>query len=939
MLSDNIQSIKDIDNIKVDILTKEEIEKYAVCEITHTKLEGENSLYDVRMGPTSNEICGTCNEDIWNCPGHFGFINLQSPIPNPIHKKMILIYLSIFCRNCYKNLFTKERAKLLDMKNVFQISEECKTMHFCPHCNYKIPEFYNIDDRYYIKIDDKKFLLSYYEIVKNFENIKEDEFLICKLKKNLHPKNLIMYNVPVSPICCRPYMTIEGEKFHDDRTYKYIDIIKTNEKIKETKSDKIKNDLIDALYFHIKTIYDNSQGKAKDVCRKRPLKCIKQRISGKKGLIRGCIQGKRTHFTGRTVITPEVNLMTDEIVLPPEFSEELTFPIKINNINIKQCYDLLYSDKVKYIIRDNKYFNASYAINTPGFKLEDYDVILRDNSKFDVWHYENTKNKKFILKPNDIVIRNGKIQTNTTVSIKKNFELKIGDIIERKLQDGDWVLLNRQPTLWKGSMRAKKVKILPGNTIRFSLASTAAFNADFDGDEMNIHPAQSYETKVECEQILSVKANFMSSQDSKPLLSFKQDAMTGGYKLTYGFVKIPKYVFFDCIMIFPNIDIEKELEHIKQVHKWKGLTDKEINKLKIKYPNMSLEDIEQLAEDNLLFTGHSLFSLLLPNDFEYFCNNKICPLGNPIEVTRGVLLSGTLNKVALGNSSGSLIHHLFKDYSDQIALDFVSYYQILINSWLIHHGFSIGLEDCIAKKTDIIDKEINNCLLEAEAVMKSEKDSEVLEFRVSNILNKATTLGQKIAKESLEPTNNLVSMIKSGAKGNDFNVTQITGIVGQQCVSGERIPKLFKGRTLPHFHRNTFYLNSVDILSSNIDSDVSKIIESRGFVRNSYYQGLTPTEFFFHACGGREGLIDTACKTATTGYIQRKMVKILEDIHFNYNNMVVNNQNQILEFSYGNDNMDPAKLIKTNYGFSFIDVEHTTNIINKNFEWNKNLIK
>jgi len=390
---------------------------------------------------------------------------------------------------------------------------------------------------------------------------------------------------------------------------------------------------------------------------------------------------------------------------------------------------------------------------------------------------------------------------------------------------------------------------------------------------MNIHPAQSYESKVECEQILSVKANFMSSQDSKPLLSFKQDAMTGGYKLTFGYVKIPKYVFFDCLMIFPDMDVMEKMEHIKEVHKWKGLTQKEMERLKKEKPELTETELEELAEDNLLYTGHSLFSFLLPNDFEYTCNNKICPLGNKIEVTRGVLLSGTLNKVAIGNSSGSLIHHLFKDYSPQVALDFVSYYQILINSWLIHHGFSIGLEDCIARKTEMIDKEISNCLMEAEAVMKTEKDPEVNEFRVSNILNKATTLGQKIAKEALDPANNLVSMIRSGAKGNDFNVTQITGIVGQQCVSAARIPKLFKGRTLPHYNRDSYAISSVDIMSMSMEYDVSKVAESRGFVKNSYYHGLNPTEFFFHACGGREGVIDTACKSV----VYETELLILED--------------------------------------------------------------
>ena len=225
--------------------------------------------------------------------------------------------------------------------------------------------------------------------------------------------------------------------------------------------------------------------------------------------------------------------------------------------------------------------------------------------------------------------------------------------------------------------------------------------------------------------------------------------------------------------------------------------------------------------------------------------------------------------------------------------------------------------------------------------MRSEKDIELLEGKVAAKLNKAVTVGQKLAKEALDPLNNLVQIIKSGAKGDFLNITQVTGTVGQQNVSGERIPKTYYGRTLPHY-KNT---GKLDILPPEIlDNDnidplphMKKLFESRGFVSHSYFQGLTPQEFFFHAAGGREGLIDTACKTSITGYIQRKMIKMVEDLKFNYTNNVTNSNDTIVEFMYGEDNMDPSKLIQTSKGFSFIDINHVCDKLNNDVEWNRNL--
>ena len=453
---------------------------------------------------------------------------------------------------------------------------------------------------------------------------------------------------------------------------------------------------------------------------------------------------------------------------------------------------------------------------------------------------------------------------------------------------------------------------------------------------MNLWIPQNEHSKAECATILSTASNFLSSQDSKPLIGLKQDGMTGGYLLTYGYQQIDKAIFmeilttdyFEMEWIFTKIDhLHKVFKHTLVPGTTKSFLDTKIEQLNVKLnafknklenkieynkqyvintkekiskaPTKELKEeykkdlesnvehkqnlkdtlrttklllkckksILEKAKEELLYTGHSLFSFLLPNDFEYYCKNNISPDGTQVYVSRGVLLSGTLNKSALGNISGSLIHHLAKDYGNKKAIEFVSYYEMMINDFLIHRGFSIGIADCIPKNTDLIEKEIDKCLLEASVVMTNETDRDIVDTKVNSILNKAATIGQRIAKEALEPTNNLVSMIKSGAKGNDFNVTQVTGLVGQQNVGGLRIAKSFGGRTLPHYVRNGYFKDSADMIPKNTETNpkvLKDLFESRGFVMSSFFKGLKPAEMFFHAQGGREGIIDTACKSVTS---------------------------------------------------------------------------
>ena len=936
-----------IDHLQFTFLSAEEIQSWSVLEITSTKLSGNNSVFDLRLGPSSmTEICATCNTKWKECPGHFGHIMLPAKVPHPLRMKCIVEYLSIFCYECYRLVITEHRMMMMNIlkktgdvrfKAILNEREHIST---CPHCEYNLPTFsYTLDTfKFEGKYKTTKFSVSIEKINEIFENIPPKDIKDLGFDENyVHPSNFIIGALPVIPPCARTSVKGANGTNHDDLTYNYIEIVKTSQKYSEAKNQLLKAELYDNLCYRVRIMMDNTKNKqANTNANKRGVKCIKKRMTSKTGLIRGHIQGKRVDFCARSVITPEASGWVDELVVPEHFAKILTYTVKVNKLNLVQCQALLEANKVNNIVRNGICFTANKVLWTRGFDLRENDVICRGSKRIDVWQYMQAHNSSVPpLLLGDNVQRHNKTYTDVAVKQRKPYQLQEGDEIDRQLQNGDWTLFNRQPTLWKGSMRAMKVKIMPGKTFRFNMACTQAYNADHDGDEMNMFLAQSEETRAESQELVSVGKNFTSSQDSKPMLAIKQDAMTGAYKLTYGRVAIRKDQFMDC---FTHERYELELyfhkrEHVLGVYRSLGY-----------FPaHLSPEQVAE-KEDELIYCGHTLFSFLLPDDFEYYIENGMSPLltsagkPQPVQIIRGVLISGTLNKTAMGSSSASLIHHLWKDYGETKACWFVSMYQICLNFWLSNEGFSIGLEDCIPNNKDVIESEIQKCFLKAHAIMCTETDPGMKEFGVMTELNKAATVGQRHAVAALKKDNNFVSIIKSGAKGDWLNITQVTGLVGQQFVSAQRIPKSYGNRTLPHYAKQGTLMSDPDEIGENASiAEITRLFQSRGFVTSSYYTGLNPTEYFFHAAGGREGLIDTGIKTADTGYSQRRLVKMMEDLRVSYTGVITNSVNNVVQFEYGGDNLDAGHLINVaennvDRQFSFIHAKHLADKLNTQFE-------
>ncbi len=445
---------------------------------------------------------------------------------------------------------------------------------------------------------------------------------------------------------------------------------------------------------------------------------------------------------------------------------------------------------------------------------------------------------------------------------------------------------------------------------------------------MNLYFPQSYEAYIELVLLSSTEALIKSCQSSNLLLNICQDSLTAGYLLTCGSYKynsntrtkefvplvyIEKSIFTNALMQVGDWELDyifKKMLHIKEILEWKNI-----------------KNVEEYMS-----SGHCLLSFLLPNDFEYNYNKT------NVVIIRGVILSGTFNKMVLSDGPTSIPYKLEKEYGAKITIDFVSYYQFMADFWIRSIGFSIGIEDCMPSQMTLVKDEITKSFIEAQGLEIAEKDEDIRERKITHTLNNATSVGQKLSTDILEFDNSLNIMVNAGSKGSVINISQIKGLLGQQNINGERIPITFGERTLPYYPKkfNTNVEETTD--------DMRKIMyESRGFTTNSYMSGLNPREFFFHAAAGRIGVIDTSIKTASSGYIQRKLVKKMEDFRYSYLNTVVNSKGSVVQFNYQN-NFDPVHCVKMNNSRSFINIKNIVDKLNTDYEYeeyknNKNSYK
>ena len=386
---------------------------------------------------------------------------------------------------------------------------------------------------------------------------------------------------------------------------------------------------------------------------------------------------------------------------------------------------------------------------------------------------------------------------------------------------------------------------------------------------------QDTESDAELKNLAAVPFQIISPANNSSIIGIFQDSLLGCYRFTRENIRFTPREAMNLLMMFPKVN-----ESL--------FTSKD--------ENDTISNFEILSQ--ILPPISLKYKTKLFNDGEKFDDSN-----NVLEIINGQYIRGQIEKGVLGAGTKGLIQRVCNDYGNMASADFIDDIQNIVTEYLKTSSFSVGVSDLLSdEKTNqdiiaIIDKKKNDVknLIDQTQLGVFENNTgktneEEFETQVNNILNQATSESGKIGLKSLDKDNRFVTMVNAGSKGSELNISFMVSCLGQQNVDGKRIPYGFEHRTLPHF--------------TKFDDSPS----ARGFVESSYINGLNPQELFFHAMGGRVGLIDTAVKTSTTGYIQRRLIKGLEDLMVAYDMTVRTNKGKIVEFVYGDDNIDPIKV-------------------------------
>jgi DNA-directed RNA polymerase II subunit RPB1 len=670
-----------------------------------------------------------------------------------------------------------------------------------------------------------------------FSRISDDQMMILGLNTQYaRPEWMIISVLPVPPPPVRPGVAVDGTSMRgeDDLTYKLGDIIRANASVKRCEQEgspgHVVKEFKDLLQYHVATYMDNNIAGQPQALQKagRPLKTIRSRLKGKEGRLRGNLMGKRVDFSARTVITGDPNLSLDEVGVPRSTAMILTYPETVTMYNISKLHAMVQNGP-------NQHPGARYIVRDTGERI-------------DLKHHKRLA---------DITIQ-------------------YGWKVERHLVDGDYIIFNRQPSLHKASMMGHRVRVMPFSTFRLNLSVTSPYNADFDGDEMNLHVPQSEETRAEVRELCMVPHNIVAAQKNGPLMGIVQDALAGIWKITHRSVFLTKEQVMNLMLCLPNWD--------------------------------AVIPPPAILKPRPLWTGKQVVNLAFPEGLNLFRGDQSEGFDSPSDkgllIQNGQLMYGLLNKKIVGANQGGVIHTIYNEKGWEVAMNFFNDAQRIVNYWLLHNGFTIGIGDAVPnaegvaatldaiqkckEQFDVVTQQATTGQLEPLPGMNIR---ETFESKAMKILSDGRSDGAKAVMLHLKPWNNATHMEASGSKGSAVNIAQISALVGQQACEGKRVPFGFNYRTLPHFTKDDYSPGA------------------RGFVENSYLRGLTPSEFFFHGMSGREGLIDTAVKTAETGYIQRRLVKAMEDVAVKYDGTVRNSLGDIVQFIYGEDGLD-AKFIE-----------------------------
>lgn len=587
--------------------------------------------------------------------------------------------------------------------------------------------------------------------------------------------------------------------------------------------------------------------------RQQKLPYIKKQLESKRGRMRQTVMGKRCDFSSRSVITPDPSLRVDELGVPLVNAMKLSYPEVVTVHNYERLWNAVMRGPYEY----------------PGANAI---CVLQPNGEYEMCDL------RVYHKPRGMRVMSRGTASGTTPDPLPH-KLKLGDKVERHLVNGDDVIFNRQPSLHRGSMMGHRVVTLPGLTYRLNLAVTAPYNADFDGDEMNMHVPQSEEARAETRLLMGVPNQIVSPQSNRPMIGLVQNELLGAYLLSRADIFLSRAEMMQLAFAADSTAC------------------------------IALPPAAIYCRGTRYYTGKQALQCALPDGFFYETNvhwnewgkdadgfDLLPPLSDmmhedvpmPTIIRDGEILASLWNKRCVGSSAGSIIHVLVNDYGSNEACTFINRTQRVANAWMQKHGFSIGMDD-------IVNDNAEECASIARVVSDVQSvddgdDEECVSKHVASVSNRVGHIVRSSYRGVRGNNDAFIKMISGQSKGSILNKIHVSGCIGQQKVMGARLHDYMDGRVLPHFCKY----------------DTSP--QAHGFVTHSYAQGVSPTEFYCMAMGGREGLIDTACKTSETGYLQRKFGKAMEDHCVYYDGSTRDTQRNIIQFQYGEDGFDGTYL-------------------------------
>jgi len=910
-------SPKEIGEISFGLMDPEEYRDMSATKIITADTYDDDGfpidmgLMDPRLGVIDPGLeCKTCGQHSGSCNGHFGHIELAAPVIHVGFTKLIRRLLRGTCRECSRLALTEdEKAEFRDeLQTTIDLGNDvndvtkaairqARKKDRCPHCgevqfdiNHEKPTTYYevqqvLSSEYPQKIaaamqdedsdgpsnpgdlaeetgidrsrvseilsgefrprkDDRKALekaldldlteedmnkLMPSDIRDWFEAIPDEDIEVLGINpERSRPEWMILTVLPVPPVTARPSITLDnGQRSEDDLTHKLVDIIRINQRFMENREagapQLIIEDLWELLQYHVTTFMDNEISGTPPARHRsgRPLKTLSQRLKGKEGRFRGSLSGKRVNFSARTVISPDPTLSLNEVGVPDRVATEMTQTMNVNERNL--------ADARRYVSNGPEaHPGANYVRRPDGRRLK----VTEKNCE------------------------------ELAEKVEPGWE------VNRHMIDGDIIIFNRQPSLHRMSIMAHEVVVMPYKTFRLNTTVCPPYNADFDGDEMNMHALQNEEARAEARVLMRVQEQILSPRFGENIIGAIQDHISGTYLLTHTNPQFNETQALDLL----------RATRIDELPEPSGTED----------------------DGTPYWTGRDIFSELLPTDLNLEFTSEA---GDTVVIEDGELTDGTIDEGGVGAFGGEVVDTIAKVYGKTRARQFINEVASLAMRSIMHFGFSIGIDD--ETVPDVAEERINETITDAndrveeliETYENGDLESlpgrtvdETLEMKIMQTLGRARDNAGDIAEEHFDDDNPAVVMAESGARGSLLNLTQMAGCVGQQAVRGERINRGYEDRTLSHY--------KPDDLSA----------DAHGFVQNSYTNGLTPREFFFHAMGGREGLVDTAVRTSKSGYLQRRLINALSELETQYDGTVRDTSDTIVQFEFGEDGTSPVKV-------------------------------